>query len=129
MVDHGVPDLVTAVEQRDVTVSAAADFAKVNPPIEQARLIAEHDGSVAAAVSASRPDVKAKADRAAHKTPKPKPDVTPAANRAEQAATAKLAASALIDVIEDWGRANVSAAAIALSQVRCAHCRHPRHVA
>src|SRR5437879_4790111 len=77
VVDHGVPDLVTAVEQRDVTVSAAADFAKVNPPIEQARLIAEPDGSVAAAVSASRPDVKAKADRAAHKTPQPKPDVTP----------------------------------------------------
>jgi hypothetical protein len=75
VVDHGVPDLVDAVERGDVKVAPAADFAKQNPPLEQARIIADA-GSVAAAV-------KAKADRAAAKTPKPVPDPKPAADRAK----------------------------------------------
>jgi hypothetical protein len=78
VLDHGVPDLVDAVEHGEVRVSAAAEFAKQNPPLDQARLIAEH-GSPADAVKAT---VKAKADRAAVKTPKPVPDPKPAADRA-----------------------------------------------
>jgi hypothetical protein len=89
VIDKGVPDLVDAVEQGEVKVSAAAEFANKVPPLDQARLIAQH-GSPAAAVSATRQnDVKARADRAAFKTPKPVPDVTPAADRAE--AKSKLA--------------------------------------
>jgi hypothetical protein len=60
--DHGAPDLVHAVEQGDVAVSAAAAFAKSNPPSKQTRLI-EKAGSVADAVKKSA-DVKAAADRA-----------------------------------------------------------------
>lgn len=60
MIDKGVPDLVDAVENGEVTVSAASEFAKRNPPIEQARLI-EAAGSPAAAVKAT---VQAKANRA-----------------------------------------------------------------
>ena len=90
VIDKGVPDLVDAVEQGEVKVSAAAEFANKVPPLDQARLIAQH-GSPAAAVNATRQnDVKARADRAAFKTPKPVPDVTPAADRAE--AKSKLAA-------------------------------------
>jgi ParB-like chromosome segregation protein Spo0J len=92
VVDHGVPDLVDAVKRGDVKVSAAAEFAKETPPLEQQRQIVEH-GTPAAAVKAT---VKAKADRAAHKTPKPKPDVAPAADRAERTPAAKAAASSLI---------------------------------
>jgi hypothetical protein len=89
VIDKGVPDLVDAVEQGDVKVSAAAEFANKVPPLDQARLIAQH-GSPAAAVNATRQnDVKARADRAAFKTPKPVPDVTPAADGAE--AKSKLA--------------------------------------
>jgi hypothetical protein len=79
VVDHGVPDLVDAVEQGEVTVSAAAEFAKVVAPLDQARLIGEH-GSPAAAVKAT---VTAKADRAANKMLRPIPDPKPAADRAE----------------------------------------------
>jgi hypothetical protein len=57
--DHGVPDLVAAVEKGAVKVAPAAAFAKAVPPLDQARLIGEH-GSPAAAVQAT---VKAKADR------------------------------------------------------------------
>jgi hypothetical protein len=89
VIDKGVPDLVDAVEQGEVKVSAAAEFANKVPPLDQARLIAQH-GSPAAAVNATRQnDVKARADRAAFKTPKPVPDVTSAADRAE--AKSKLA--------------------------------------
>jgi hypothetical protein len=77
--DHGVPDLVTAVEKGAVKVKPAAEFAKAVPPLDQARLIAEH-GSPAAAVKAT---VKAKADRAAKKKPRKVPDPKPAADRAE----------------------------------------------
>jgi hypothetical protein len=112
VVDLGVPDLVAAVEQGEVKVSAAAEFAKAVPPLDQQRLIAEH-GSPADAVKAT---VKAKADRAAHKPQKPKPDVTPAADLAEQAAAAKLAASAperIIDAVEELERIDVSPASFA----------------
>jgi hypothetical protein len=89
VIDKGVPDLVDAVEQGEVKVSAAAEFANKVPPLDQARLIAQH-GSPAAAVNATRQnDVKARADRAAFKTPTPVPDVTSAADRAE--AKSKLA--------------------------------------
>jgi hypothetical protein len=72
-----------------VKVSAAAEFANKVPPLDQARLIAQH-GSPGAAVNATRQnDVKARADRAAFKMPKPVPDVTSAADRAE--AKSKLA--------------------------------------
>jgi hypothetical protein len=79
VMEKGVPDLVDAVERRDVKVSAAAEFAKVTPPLDQQRLIAEH-GSVAAAVKAT---VKTKADRADKKEPRKVPDPKPAADRAE----------------------------------------------
>ena len=83
--DHGTPDLVDAVKHGDVRVAAAAEFAKQNPPLDQHRLIAEH-GSPAAAIQAT---VKAKADRAVSKIPRPVADPKPAADRAE--AKAKLA--------------------------------------
>jgi hypothetical protein len=88
VIDKGVPDLVDAVERGDVKVSAAAEFAKQNPPIEQARLIAKA-GSPAAAVEAaamlkrSQPDI-AKADRAANPRAKPKPDVSATADLADE---------------------------------------------
>jgi ParB-like chromosome segregation protein Spo0J len=55
--EHGVPDLVDAVERGDVKIRPAAEFASAVPPLDQQRLIAEH-GSPAAAVKAT---VKAKA--------------------------------------------------------------------
>lgn len=72
-------DLVDAVQHGDVKVKPAAEFAKVTPPLDQQRLIAEH-GSPAAAVKAT---VKAKADRADKKEPRKVPDPKPAADRAE----------------------------------------------
>jgi hypothetical protein len=99
VIAKGVPDLVDAVERRDVKVSAAAEFAKVTPPLDQARLIAEH-GSPAAAVRAT---VNVKADRAAKPPKKPKPDVSGPADRAERAADAKLretATSSYAELIE-----------------------------
>lgn len=87
--DHGTPDLVDAVKHGDVRVAAAAEFARQNPPLDQHRLIAEH-GSPAAAVQTT---VRAKADRAANKTPKPAPDPKRAADRAEIKAAAKAASS------------------------------------
>lgn len=57
--EHGVPDLVAAVEKGIVRVATAAEFAKSTPPLMQAVLIAEH-GSPAAAVRAT---VVAQADR------------------------------------------------------------------
>jgi hypothetical protein len=87
-----IPAVVDAVKRGEVPIAQAAEFAKQEPPLDQQRLIAEH-GSPADAVKAT---VKAKADRAAHKTPKPKPDVAPAADRAERTPAAKAAASSLI---------------------------------
>jgi hypothetical protein len=84
VLDHGVPDLVHAVEKGDVSVSAGAGFAKSNPPSAQSRLIAKA-GSVPAAVKAA--DVKKKADRAeaaAKAKPRSKPNresrITPPAD-------------------------------------------------
>jgi hypothetical protein len=87
--DHGVPDLVTAVERGDVKVAPAAYFAKAVPPLDQARLIGEH-GSAAAAVQAT---VKAKADRAVSKIRKPVRNPNAAADRAEIKTAAKAASS------------------------------------
>jgi hypothetical protein len=87
--EHGVPDLVTAVEQGEVKVKNAAEFAKAVPPLDQARLIGEH-GSAAAAVQAT---VKAKADRAANKIRKPVRNPNAAADRAEIKTAAKAASS------------------------------------
>ena len=103
-----IPAVVDAVKHGDVPIAQAAAFANKTPPLDQARLIVEH-GSPADAVKAT---VKAKADRAEAKPQKPKPNMTPAADRAEQAATAKLTASppeALIAVVEQLERINVSA--------------------
>jgi hypothetical protein len=118
VIDHGVPDLVNAVEQRDVTVSAAAEFAKQNPPLDQARLIAEH-GSPAAAVKAAgipkrSPSDIAKADRAeqtaagkpAASKPKPAVEQQTGAKPRENPATP---GAGLVDLIERFGRINVSA--------------------
>jgi hypothetical protein len=74
-------DVVHAVKRGAVKVSAAAEFAK-EPRIKQRRLIVKY-GSAAAAVRASKADVKAKADRAAHKISKPLSDPKRAADRAE----------------------------------------------
>jgi hypothetical protein len=87
--DHGVPDLVVAVERGDVKVAPAAEFAKAVPPLDQQRLIGEH-GSPAAAVRAT---VKAKADRAANKIRKPVRNPKAAADRAEIKTAAKAASS------------------------------------
>jgi hypothetical protein len=87
--DHGVPDLVAAVEQGAVKVAPAAEFAKAVPPLDQQRLIGEH-GSPAAAVRAT---VKAKADRAANKIRKPVRNPKAAADRAEIKTAAKAASS------------------------------------
>ena len=101
-----IPAVVDAVKHGDVPIAQAAAFANKTPPLDQARLIAEH-GTPADAVKAT---VKAKADRATSKTRKPKPDVMQAADRAEQAAAAKLAASpSLVAVIEQLERIDVTA--------------------
>jgi len=89
VIEKGVPDLVDAVERHDVKVSAAAEFAKAVPPLDQQRLIVEH-GSAAAAVKAT---VKAKADRAANKIRKPVRNPKASADRAEIKTAAKAASS------------------------------------
>jgi ParB-like chromosome segregation protein Spo0J len=61
--EHGVPELVDAVEKGEIGVKPASEFAKTVPPIDQQRLIKEH-GSPAAAVKATlkaRAGTKAKA--------------------------------------------------------------------
>jgi hypothetical protein len=102
-----IPAVVDAVKHGDVPIAQAAAFASNTPPLDQQRLIVEH-GSPADAVKAT---VKAKADRAERKTQKPKPNMTPAADRAEQTAAAKQATAPqrLIDVVEHLGRIDVTA--------------------
>jgi len=112
VLEKGVPDLVDAVEHGDVAVSAAVEFANQNPPIDQQRLIVEH-GSPAAAVKATT--LKEKADRAASKPTKPKPNVALAADRAEQAAAAKHTAQHVIDAIDALNRIDVGAAIVRMS--------------
>jgi hypothetical protein len=107
VIEKGVPDLVDAVEHGEVKASAAAEFAEQNLPIEQARLIAEA-GSAAAAVKASKPNVKAKADRAASKMPRPVADPKPAADRAE--------ARARLDAVRATYVAAVEAAHLTVTQ-------------
>jgi hypothetical protein len=94
--DHGTPDLVDAVKHGDVRVATAAKFAKQNQPLDQHRLIAEH-GS-AAAVQAT---VKAKADRAVSKMPRPAADPKRAADRADVLAQARLAARHITESAQD----------------------------
>ena len=106
VIGKGVPDLVDAVERRDVKVSAAAEFAKVTPPLDQQRLIAEH-GSAAAAVKAT---VKSKADRAANKMPRKVPDPKAAADRTEARAGLDGARATYVATVE---AANLTAAQLA----------------
>jgi hypothetical protein len=94
--EHGVPDLVDAVKGGDVTFSTAAEFAKATPPLDQARLIAEH-GSPAAAVKAT---VKAKADRAEKAMPREAPDPKAAADRAEARAGLDAARATYVATVE-----------------------------
>jgi hypothetical protein len=94
--DHGVPGLVDAVKRGDVKVKPAAEFAQATPPLDQARLIAEH-GSPAAAVQAT---VKAKADRAMSKMPRPGADPKPAADRAVAGPSLKAARRAYVAMIK-----------------------------
>jgi ParB-like chromosome segregation protein Spo0J len=96
VIEKGVSDLVDAVERREVKVSAAAEFAKVTPPLDQQRLIAEH-GSPAAAVKAT---VKAKADRAAKAMPRKVPDPKAAADRAEARAGLDAARATYVATVE-----------------------------
>jgi hypothetical protein len=60
---EGVPEIVQAVERGDVSVSAAAQFAK-QPKEDQARQIDEHGTAASAAKASQRAAIKAKADRA-----------------------------------------------------------------
>jgi hypothetical protein len=109
-----IPAVVDAVQRGEVPIAQAAAFANQTPPLDQARLVAEH-GTPANAVKAT---VKGKADRAIGPKPKPVPDVSPAADRAEQAAGAKQAASAparFIDAIENLEHIDVSAAILRMS--------------
>jgi hypothetical protein len=80
VIEEGAPELLDAVEQGNVPISAAAEYAKQTAPAEQAEQIAAH-GSPAAAVKASKLTSKSppadliKADRAAsHSTAKAKLD-------------------------------------------------------
>jgi hypothetical protein len=56
--DNGLQQVVAAVEQGRISVSAAAQFTRVNEPDQQAAIIEQH-GSVAAAVQLARPSEKA----------------------------------------------------------------------
>jgi hypothetical protein len=103
--EQGVPDLVAAVDKGDVKVKPAAEFAQATPPLDQARLIAEH-GSPAAAVQAT---VKAKADRAMSKMPRPGANPKPAADRAEAGPSLKAARRDYVDAIK---AANLSVAQV-----------------
>ena len=96
VIEKGVPDLVDAVKGGEVKVSAAAEFAKAPPPLDQARLIVEH-GSPAAALKAM---VKAAADRAEKAMPRKVPDPRAAADRAEERAGLDAARAAYVASVE-----------------------------
>jgi hypothetical protein len=96
VIEKGVPDLVDAVKGGEVKVSAAAEFAKAVPPLDQQRLIVEH-GTVADAVRAT---VKTKADRAAQAMPRKPPDPRAAADRAEARARLDAARATYVATVE-----------------------------
>jgi hypothetical protein len=108
-----IPDVVDAVEQGKVSVSAAADFAKEVPPLDQARLIAEH-GSPAKAVKAANAERRAASKRSA---------VTAQADRAEQTAAAAKAkpgdnpAAALVDLVDHLERGVMMNMGVATSRM------------
>jgi hypothetical protein len=118
IVEHGVAALVEAVDRDEVSLSAAVVFVRHQQTTQQ-KLIANAAGSVDKAVTKNNAELKAKADKAAaaaketpslfadvkDAAPKPKPDVTSAADRVEQ----------LIDAIEQLERINVSAIVARLS--------------
>jgi hypothetical protein len=95
-----IPTVVDAVKRGEVPIAQAAAFVSKTPPLDQARIIADL-GSPAAAVKAA---IRAKADRATVKKPKPSPDVTAAADRAE--ARAKLAVVPAEPAVERAGYIN-----------------------
>jgi hypothetical protein len=126
LIERGVPDLVDAVDRREVKVTAAVEFAKENPPIDQARLIAEA-GSPAAAVKTTStlkrsPSDIAKADRA-EQTAAGKAAASKPKSVVEQTAAAAVkprenpatAGAGLVDLIEHFGRINVSATVARMS--------------
>jgi hypothetical protein len=109
-----VPDVVEAVERGSLPIADAAAFAKQVPTLEQARLIEEH-GSPADAVKASKLAVKAKADRAEQAAAaklaasKPKVAAEPTAAMSPKPGDDPVTTAAkLIGLLEVFGRVNVS---------------------
>jgi hypothetical protein len=116
IVEHGVPELLAAVDRGEVLVSAALAFVRKYPPSQQDNWIMRGGGSVGDAVTlanvaamkaktasqtvAATPglfeDVKAKADRAVSKVPRPVADPKPAADRAEAEVNLKTARAAYV---------------------------------
>jgi hypothetical protein len=117
---EAVPEIVHAVEQGEVSVSAAAEFAK-QPKEDQTKQITAA-GSPAAAVKASAA-VKAKTKNAktgsnAKKRRKTDLHVLDAADRAEESAAAKqatLAPQKLADAVKQLGNVDAKAAALWMS--------------
>jgi ParB-like chromosome segregation protein Spo0J len=110
VIEKGTPDLVSAVEQGKVSVSAAADFAKEVPPLDQARLIAEH-GSPAKAVKAANADRRAASKRSAV-TPSQVPYPASTSRRRGSSRRGRPSPGAdLIDLIEQFERVNANASA------------------
>jgi hypothetical protein len=95
---NGTGSLETAYEAvRDRQRSASSlaedvtdgDVAAVSAPAEAAEPVPDEQEEQAISADTPADTVKAKADRAVAKTPKPVPDVTPAADRAEPSAAAR----------------------------------------